>query len=547
MEGDRMKTHNNGADGNGQFLLSNRHKIWVCMLFSLMMSGVLFARDRDGAVGSDEKACADLAGAKKAPWSVTSAEFVRPPFTFGSGKSAVTISAAFCRVAGIVQPAARSEIHFELWLPSRADWNGKFAGVGSGGSRGAIEYGALWRGLARRYATVATDNGHRSEKGYDVSWALGHPERITDFGYRAQHTVTEAGKALIQQFYGRSPGHSYFIGCSQGGHHGLTEAQRFPEDYDGILAGAPVYSWTNEMAGQAWNVRALRQIPEGALRKEKLTLLHQAVTKACAGVDGLIEDPRRCSFDPGEIECKTADSNSCLTAEEVAAVHKLYDGPRTSAGVQIYPGLTRGGEAEWDRLWSDPKHLGGSWEGFYSSMVFDNPAWDLATVNFDRDPALAKEKLGGILDPDNPDLSLFARRGGKLIVYHGWGDDMVPAQVSVDYRALLSGKLGESHVNEFFRLFMIPGMAHCGGGPGADVLFHSEKANAVPLEPERDMLTALEQWVEQGRAPSKFVASRVNEQGVVERTRLICAYPSLAKYRGEGDVAQVENFTCSTK
>jgi len=149
-------------------------------------------------------------------------------------------------------------------------------------------------------------------------------------------------------------------------------------------------------------------------------------------VDGLIEDPRRCSFDPGAIECKTADSTSCLTAEEVAAVRRLYDGPRTSAGVQIYPGLTRGGEGEWDRLWSDPKHLGGSWEGFYSSMVFDNPAWDLATVNFDRDPALAKVKLGGILDPDNPDLSLFARRGGKLIVYHGWGDDMVPAQVSVD-------------------------------------------------------------------------------------------------------------------
>lgn len=180
-------------------------------------------------------------------------------------------------------------------------------------------------------------------------------------------------------------------------------------------------------------------------------------------------------------------------------------------------------------------------------MVFDNPAWDLATMNFDRDPALANEKLGGILDLDNPDLSLFARRGGKLIVCHGWGDDMVPAQVSVDYRTLLSSKLGESRVNEFFRLFMIPGMAHCGGGPGANVLFHSEKANTVPLEPERDMLTALEQWVEQGRAPSKFVASRVNEQGVVEGTRLICAYPSLTKYRGEGDVTRAENFACSTK
>lgn len=542
-----MKPQNNGANGNRQFRLSNSHKIWLCTFFSLVLSGVLFARGKDTAAEPDEKACADLVGAKRGPWSATSAEFVRPPFTVPYGKSVVTVSVAFCRVSGTAQPAAGSEIHFELWLPPRGNWNGKLAGVGSGGSRGIIEYGALWRGLEREYATLATDNGHRSEQGYDVSWALGHPERIIDFGYRAQHSVTEAGKVLIQQFYGRTPRHSYFIGCSQGGHHGLTEAQRFPEDYDGILAGAPAYSWTNEMAGQAWNVRALRQIPEGALRKEKLALLHQAVAKACAGVDGLIEDPRQCSFDPGVIECNAADSNSCLTREEVAAVRKLYEGPRTSAGVQIYPGLSRGGEGEWDRLWSDPKHLGGSWEGFYRYMVYDNPTWDLATLNFDRDPALAKEKLGGILDPDNPDLSLFARRGGKLIVYHGWGDDMVPAQVSVEYWALLTSKLGESHVKESFRLFMIPGMAHCGGGSGANVLFHSEKANAVPLDPERDMLTTLEQWVEQGRAPSKFVASRVNEQGVVERTRLICGYPILAKYRGEGDVARAESFVCSTK
>jgi feruloyl esterase len=419
--------------------------------------------------------------------------------------------------------------------------------VGSGGSTGVIQYRSLWRALTRKYATVATDNGHHSEKSYDVSWALGQPERIIDFGYRAQHTVTQAGKALTQEFYGRSPQYSYFIGCSQGGHHALTEAQRFPDDYDGIVAGAPVYSWTNEMAGQAWNARALRQIPAGALRKEKLTVLYQAVAKACAGVDGLIDDPRQCSFDPATINCKTGDSSSCLSAEEVAAVEKLYEGPRTSADMQVYPGLSRGGEGDWVRLWSDPTRLGGSWEGAYRFMVFDDPSWELRSLNFDRDPTLAKQKLGAVLDPDNPDLAPFARRGGKLIVYHGWGDDMVPSQVSVDYWTSVNSKMGESRASDFYRLFMIPGMAHCGGGPGADILFHSEKANAVPLDPERDMLTALEQWVEQGRAPAKFVASRVNEQGVVERTRLICAYPVRAKYRGEGDPNSAENFACSTK
>jgi pimeloyl-ACP methyl ester carboxylesterase len=545
-----MKPQNNGADGNRQFSLLSRHKIWLCMFFSLMLSGVLFARARDTATGPDEQACADLAGANKAPWSVTSAEFVRPPFTTSvrvGSPNKVTVAVQFCRVIGTVKPTPESDIQFELWLPRREDWNGKFEGVGSGGTRGSIEYQPLTGALVRGYATVSTDSGHQSTSGYDVSWAIGQSERVIDFGYRAQHTVTQAARALTEQFYGRAPRHSYFVGCSQGGHHALMEAQRYPEDYDGIVAGAPGYNFTGEMTGQAWNVQALRQVPQGALQKEKLALLFQAVVTACAGVDGLIEDPRRCSFDPETIECKSADSASCLTPEEVGAVRKLYDGPRTSAGAQIYPGLARGGEGDWSRLWSDPKHLGGSWEGFYRYMLFDNPAWDLAMMNFDRDPVLAKKKLGAILDSDSPDLAAFARRGGKLIVYHGWGDDMVPSQVSIDYRDLLRRKMGESQANKFFRLFMIPGMAHCGGGPGADVLFHSEKANAVPLEPERDMLTALEQWVEQGRAPFKFVASRVNEQGAVERTRLICAYPSQAKYRGQGDVARAENFACSTK
>ncbi len=180
-------------------------------------------------------------------------------------------------------------------------------------------------------------------------------------------------------------------------------------------------------------------------------------------------------------------------------------------------------------------------------MVFDHPSWNLTALDFDHDPALAKLKLGAILDPDNPDLGAFARRGGKLIVYHGWGDDMVPSQVSIDYWTSVNKKMGESRVSGFYRLFMIPGMAHCGGGPGADILFHSEKASVVPLDPERDLLTALEEWVEQGRAHEKFVASRVNEQGVIERTRLVCAYPVRAKYRGDGDTTRAENFSCSMK
>jgi len=507
----------------------------------------------DELTSSDVKACAALARAGEPPWSVNSAEFVHPPLivsvTVGPRESwkKVTVAVPFCRVVGTVKPTPQSDIRFELWLPPRPDWNGKFEGVGSGGSLGTIQYPALMRALARGYATVATDNGHQSDSAFDDSWAIGHPEVVIDFGYRAEHAVTQAAKALTQRFYGRAPRHSYFVGCSQGGHHGLMEAQRFPEDYDGIVAGAPVYSWTGEMAGQAWNVRALQQTPTGALPAQKLELLQQLVTKACGGPDGLVDDPRQCSFDPAVLRCTSASENSCLTDGEVEAVRRMYQGPKTSAGVQIYPGLSPGGETRWERLWADPKKLGGSWDGFYRFMVFQDPAWDLSAMDFDLDSAMAKQKLGDTLDPDNPNLVRFEDRGGKLIVYHGWADDMVPSQVSTEYYASVTAKLGPARVEGFYRLLMVPGMAHCGAGPGANVLFHSEEAAAVPLDPDRDMLTALERWVEQGRVPSSFVASRLDKDGAIERTRLVCAYPGIAKYRGTGDVNRADNWECPTK
>ena len=522
------------------------------LIFSLfLLPGAALRAQSNEANALDVKACAALAQAGQVPWSVNSAEFVLPPFItpiVPDRGTTVTVAVPFCRIVGTVKPTPGSDIRFELWLPPQAAWNQKFEGVGSGGSLGQIVYDSLMRGLVRGYAAVATDNGHKSTGSRDVSWALGQPERVIDFGYRAEHTVTQAAKELTRRFYGRAPRHSYFVGCSQGGHHAMMEAQRFPEDYDGIIAGAPVYSWTGEMTEQTWNVRALQRTPTGALPVPKLQLLYESVIKACAGVDGLIDDPRKCSFDPAALHCTAADQSSCLTDSEIEAVRQMYAGPKTSAGVQIYPGLWRGSEIGWDRLWSDPKkHLGGSWDGFYQSMVFQNAAWDLSMMDFDRDAALAKQKFSTILDPDNPDLSAFAKRGGKIIVYHGSADDMVPSQVSTDYFDSVTSKLGSKQVNEFYRLFMIPGMCHCARGPGANVLFQTENAAAVPLEPDRDLLTALEQWVEHGRAPSRFIPSRLTKDGTVERTRLVCPYPSVAKYRGSGDVLRAENFVCSAQ
>ena len=298
------------------------------------------------------------------------------------------------------------------------------------------------------------------------------------------------------------------------------------------------------MVDQAWNARALQQIPSHALSKEKLVLLAKAVTKACAGPDGLIADPRKCSFDPSTLLCKGGDDNQCLTGPEIETVRQMYDGPKTSTGVQLSPGLARGSESTWDRLWSNPDHLGGSWLGVFRYMVFEDPTWDLPKMNFDRDPEVARKKLAATLNPESPDLSRFAKRDGKIIVYHGWADDMVPSQGSVNYFESVVQTLGATQVNDFYRLFMVPAMAHCAGGPGANVLFQSEIAPKVPLDPDRDMLTALEHWVEKGEAPGRFVASRVEQDGIITRTRLVCPYPFFAAYSGTGDPAQAQTWTC---
>jgi len=324
--------------------------------FALVFISVPVWSQADHQSDAEQKACAAVV---HSGGPVTSAELIQPPITVHetSGPKETwkdyTVTVPFCRVIGTLKPEPKSEIHFELWLPPRASWNGKFEGVGAGSSVGAIMYRSLLRGLMRNYAVVATDNGHTSSDD-DVSWAAGHPERIVDFGYRAEHVVTQAAKELTRDFYGRAPQYSYFVGCSQGGHHAMTEAQRFPEDYDGIIAGAPVYSWTDEMVDQAWNVRALRQIPSHSLPKEKLALLAKSVTQACAGPDGLIDDPRKCSFDPSTLLCKDENDNQCLTGSEIEAVRQMYAGPKKSDGAQLTPGLSRG---TWDPLWSNPECL----------------------------------------------------------------------------------------------------------------------------------------------------------------------------------------------
>jgi feruloyl esterase len=510
---------------------------------------------------ADATACSALEGRRFGDSFIAAATFVRPPYytRWMNTSRTMAVAVPFCRIEAEARPVKGSRIEIEVWLPARPNWNGRFLGVGAGGSMGAVNTNDLGDGVNRGFASVATDNGHRSPGPRDGNeWALGKQERIVDFGYRANHLAAQSGKAIAQAYYGRSPRRAYFFGCSQGGWKGMMEAQRYPADYDGIVAGAPVYNWVDEMTGQAWNVRAVTETPRSALTVEQMQLLQDAAVQRCGGPNGLVADPRQCDFDPSQLQCSRNDGKTCLLPEQVAAVRKIYDGPRTSDGTAIFPGMARGSERGWEQFYAttraDGSIGGGSWYGVYRYMVFDDPDWILPQLDFDRDPTYARRKLGSMLSAESTDLDAFAKRGGKLISYHGWADQQVPPQSSVDYHAAVVTRSTREKVDQYYRLFMVPGMAHCreetvlSSAPaprGPNLAFQAEYEPGVAFTPENDALTALLQWVEEGRAPSQFVVRVRNEPaGMTPRTVLACAEPAQAVYRGVGDPLDAVNWEC---
>ncbi len=421
---------------------------------------------------------------------ITSAQTVPAgPFVPPDTASSVNIPFPFCRVAGVLTPTADSNIRFEVWLPS-TNWNGKLNHGGNGGYGGSFSTpaGFMVQGLLRGYATTGTDMGHVASITPGASWALGHPEKIADWGYRANHVTSLAAKAIVSAFYGMNQRLSYFTGCSDGGHEALMEAERFPADYDGIVAGASANYWTHQSAAWVWEARATLDNPASFIPLTKLPVITQAAVAVCHGVvPSFIDDPTLCSFDPGSLVCAAGDTPTCLTAPQVEAVRKIYAGPRNPrTGEQIYPGLERGSEASqglgagssWSALISGPQtFLGGD---FYKYMVFNDPNWNFHTLDFDHDIAFADAKMHAIIDSTSPDLSAFKAGGGKLIMYHGWADPLVNPRNSINYfesvvaterpgngRGIGEDRVALRRTQEYLRLFMAPGMAHCTGGPDA--------------------------------------------------------------------------------
>jgi hypothetical protein len=452
----------------------------------------------------------------------------------------------YCRVIGTLEPA----INYELRLPTTT-WNGKFLQSGCGGGCGYIPIAGNDDALARGYAIVANDTGHVGAS-LDFSFGYNNVKAEINWGFRAVHIVTLAAKHLIRDYYGRSPQFSYFRGCSTGGRQGLMEAQVFPEDYDGIVAGAPSNFFTGINGVQdAWSDTVNRDsLGQKILTVDEIPLIREAVYEACDGLDGLIDgiidDPRRCNFDPESLMCPGGGTGAdCLSAAQVDVLRKLYDAARNSLGKPLYPGgAVKGSEGEW------PGGFIGTGSNLsvkgmlaqdghrYMDFVKDpGPSWSLFDFNFDRDPRKFHQKAE-IYNASEYNLESFMRLGGKLILYQGWMDIGVYPLGTIYYyeqvvkhmdKAKHMGK-GKLHkVENWFRLFMFPGMGHCRGGVGPNVW---------------DSLTAIENWVEHGTAPDRIIAFHL-AGGVVDRTRPVCPYPKVARLKSPGlDIDKAENFDC---
>jgi len=464
-------------------------------------------------------------------------------FTLPGNATAATVQMpAFCRVMATVN----KEVRMELWMPQQ--WNHKLLGVGNGGFAGSISYMPMVKPLQQGYATSSTDTGHQGS-GTDGEWALGHYERVLNFADRGTHLMVEADKVILKAFYGAQPVHSYFSGCSQGGHEAMIEAQRYPADFDGIIAGDPANNWTHHyIGGHLW--AALAMDGDGYIPANKVHILADAVNNQCDALDGIkdgvLNDPRRCHFNPETLLCKGSDTSECFTGEQVAAVRKLWSGLRTSEGQVIYPGFVPGGEAGpggWVSYITGDAPGKGRHAGlglpFFKFMVFDDPNWDYKTFKFtasdgfDSDIDYTDSKLAALFNAVNPDLSGFKARGGKLIHYHGWSDpDITPLNSINYYESVMKSQGGDVHglhnTVEFYRLFMVPGMWHCQGGPGTTTF---------------DMIEPLDKWADQGVAPDKVIASHVTN-GVVNRTRPLCPYPQEAQWNGTGSTDDAANFVC---
>lgn len=469
-----------------------------------------------------------------------------------------------CRVRATIRPTPQSEIRFEVWMPA-SGWNGRLQGIGNGGYAGTINTIPLAHAVRRGYAAVSTDTGHVGD-GESAAWAKDQPEKLIDFGHRAIHLMTVNAKSIIEAYYGERPRRAYFAGCSNGGRQALMSVQRYPEDYDGVIAGAPAYDWSGLMLGFIWNSQAQLATPESFIPAEKAAAIQAAVNAQCDHLDGVVDGivgaPLSCRFDPHRLLCQDDEREDCLTRPQIETLQRILDGPRTRSGEQIFPGFTPGAEvgvlpgSGWDG-WILGEQPGEALQSRFAlttmrNIVMGKDAWSFDAFDFERDVAEVRRKLDPVLSATDPDLSRFAARGGKLILFHGWADAAIPPLSTIRYYERVIAAMGEDKAAATVRLFMVPGLQHCFPGVGPwSVGGHT--AAAQPRDPGSDLSAALELWVEEGVAPESVRAVEPSDilSGLFEPTSsgikssaLLCAYPKRAKWNGVGNPRDASTYEC---
>jgi len=477
------------------FTRSALHRPIVLALFVVLFVTLTFS-----ASAATAMSCESLANLSPPGTKITSAKSVAagafaPPAPGGADTGGQPSAAqfsrlpAFCRVTATLTPSTDSDIKIEVWLPA-SGWNGKLQSVGNGGWAGVISYSALAGALAGGYATASTDTGHT---GHGGSFALGHPEKMTDFAYRSVHAMTVAAKKIIAAFYGHGPDVSYWNGCSTGGRQGLTETQRYPPDYNAIIAGAPA---NNRIHLYVWSMSVAQTVHKDEasyIPPSKYGVIHKAVLDACDTLDGLkdglIGDPTRCRFDPKVLACKGSEEPSCLTAPQVETARRLYaaaKNPRT--GQEIYPGLEPGSELGW-AIHAEPQPSSYAFDGL-RYVTFKNPDWDYRTLNLDSDVAFADKVDNGATSAMDPNLKEFFGRGGKLLLYHGWSDPNIAPLNTINYYQSVLKAMGGAAADSI-RLFMFPGMGHCGGGDAPTRLTPSARSRSGSRRDRRPVNSSL--------------------------------------------------------
>lgn len=480
----------------------------------------------------------------------TAAEVAAGSYT-PPGSGALANLPAFCRITASATPSGDSLVNFEVWVPTGTAWNGKIVTTGNGGYSPTLNYGDMAYAMRQGYAVVGGDTGHQSVDPNEMFWGVGHPEKIRDWGTRSIHAITVPAKALVSGLRAQAAKRTYYYGCSTGGHQAYAEIQRYPEDFDGVIAGAPGNNRTRlnvEFLHRFLSNRSTNANSPVILSSAKAASITTAAVAACDALDGVsdgvIEDPRACTgavFNIDAMQCAAGQTAGCLSADEIGVAKKIYAGPKNPrTNAQHYPGLVVGSESGWSAYWGSTEPVRAD---YWRLWVYGNPQWNWWSFDYDRDVTYADAVVSPLVDQVNPDIAAFKARGGKAIVYQGWVDPVVNALDTIAYVEQVRTKQGsQAEMDKFFRLFLVPGMGHCSGGTGTANFGNQGGASPV-LSADRDVLMALDRWVEQGTAPEQIVATRV-VNGAAVRTRPLCAYPKKAVYKGTGSTDETASFSC---